>query len=265
MRTMIDEPFGPAVPSVSLPGAPLSFVVAQIKFPLVASISDQAFIGPFQERIRTTYSDLRREEETQVAIGAAGVNSSGPSVVWRFTDDSDNWEVALAPEFLALATNRYTNRADFLGRLGILLEALDAWIQPRTIRRLGVRYIDRIGEEHLSSMPQLVRSEVLGPMAVSDSLDAKLEHSLTDSQYEFPDETTLRARWGFLPPKATFDPAIDAIDGKSWVLDLDASHGERPFEPMAIQEQVQLFSDRIYRYFRWATTEHFLTVFGADS
>jgi len=262
---MIDEPFGPPIPSVPLPGSPLSFVVAQVRFPLVASIADQSFIGPFQERIRTTYSDLRREEERQVLVGPAGVQSQQPGVVWRFTDDDDQWEVALAPEFLALATSNYTNRADFMGRLGILLEVLHAWIEPRKVRRLGVRYIDRIGEDHLGSIAQLVRPEVLGPMAVGESPDATLQHSLTDCQYEFPDETALRARWGFLPPKATFDPAIDAVDTNSWVLDLDASHGERPFEPVAIQNQVQLFSDRIYRYFRWATTDHFLTAFGADS
>ena len=36
---MIDEPFGPAVPSVPLADSPLTFVVAQIRFPLVASYS----------------------------------------------------------------------------------------------------------------------------------------------------------------------------------------------------------------------------------
>lgn len=260
---MIDNPFGPAIPSVPLPSSPLSFVVAQIRFPLVASIAGEAFIGPFQERIRPTYPDLRREEEQQVVIGAAGVQAQQPGVVWRFTDDDNNWEVALAPEFLALATNSYTNRADFLGRLGILLEALHAWIGPRKVRRLGVRYIDRVGEEHLDSIGQLVRPEVLGPMTIRDSSDVRLQHSLTDCLYTFSDETTLRARWGFLPPRATFDPAIDPIDSSSWVLDLDASHDERPFDPVAIHDQVQLFSDRIYRYFAWATTDKFLTTFGA--
>ncbi len=265
MRSMVDQPFGPAIPSVPLPNSPLSFVVAQVRFPVVASIADQAFVGPFQERIRNTYSDLRREEESQLTIGPAGVQAQQPGIVWRFTDDDDNWEVALAPEFLALATNSYTDRADFLGRLGVLLEALGAWINPRKVRRLGVRYIDRVEEEHLDSIGQLVRPEVLGPMTVTDSSDVQLQHSLTDCQYQFSDETAMRARWGFLPPKATFDPAIDPIESSSWFLDLDASHGERPFDPIAIQDQVQLFSDRIHRYFRWATTDEFLVTFGAES
>jgi uncharacterized protein (TIGR04255 family) len=267
MRIMIDQPFGPAIRSIPLPNSPLSFVVAQIRFPVVASIADQAFIGPFQERIRSTYADLRREEEQQVTIGPAGAQAQQPGVVWRFTDDENRWEVALAPEFLALATNSYTNRADFLGRLGILLEALTAWINPRKVRRLGVRYIDRVGEEYLSVIDKLVRPEVLGPMAVAvdDSSSVRLQHSLTDCQYQFPDDTALRARWGFLPPRSTFDPAVDPIESRSWVLDLDASHGERPFDAVAIQDYVQLLSDRIYRYFRWAVTDEFLTAFGARS
>ena len=41
---MIDEPFGPAVPSVPLVDSPLTFVVAQIRFSLVASISEERFV-----------------------------------------------------------------------------------------------------------------------------------------------------------------------------------------------------------------------------
>jgi len=265
MRTMIDEPFGPPVPSVPLPRSPLSFVVAQVRFPLVASINDQAFIGPFQERIRSTYGDLRLETETQMLVGPSGVQAQQPGSVWRFTDDAHGWEVALAPEFLALATHSYTDRADFVGRLRDLVEALTAWLKPRRIRRLGVRYIDRLGEEYLDVIDRLIRPEVLGPLGVHSARDVDLQRSLTDCHYQFADDTALRARWGLLPRRATFDPAIDPLDTRSWVLDLDAWHGERPFDPAAIQEQVQIFSDRIYRYFRWTITDEFLTTFGAAS
>lgn len=264
MRSMIDEPFGPPVPSVPLPGSPLSFVVAQVRFPVVASINDEAFIGPFQERIRSTYGDLRRETGTQVLLGPSGAQAQQTGVVWRFTEDTDGWEVALAPEFLALATHSYTNRADFMGRLGSVLEALDAWLDPRKVRRLGVRYIDRIDEEHLDGIAQLIRPEVLGPLTVRSTSDVDLQHTLTDCQYRFADATALRARWGFLPPKSTFDPAIDPVETRSWVLDLDAWHEDLPFEPIEIQKQVQTFSDRIYRYFRWAVTDEFLVTFGGQ-
>ena len=263
MGTMVDTPFGPPIPSVPLSRSPLSFVVAQVQFPLVASISQQDFVGTFQEQIRAEYSDLRKEMEQQFVIGPDGVQAQQQGFVWRFTDDRTDWQVALAPEFLALASHRYTNRADFIGRLGVLLHALHGWIKPSKVRRVGVRYVDRIGYEHFERLRQLVRPEVLGPLTVDDPAQIELQHSLTDCQYAFDDSTMLRARWGRVPAQATFDPVIEPLPEASWVLDLDASHGERPFDPVDIRDQVQVFADRIYRFFRWAMTDEFLTTFGA--
>lgn len=266
MRTMLDEPFGPAVTSVPLKDSPLRFVVAQIQFPLVTSIADEAFIGPFQERIRQSYADLRAEVDAQITIGPDGAQVREGRRIWRFTDTASAWEVTLAPEFLALATKTYTSRDDFLSRLGFLVEALGDWLRLRTTRRLGVRYIDRLDEDsvHLDDIAELLKPEVLGATQAPRPGSVALHHALADFEFRFADDTALRARWGSLPPHTSFDPAIEPIDGPSWVLDLDASHGEREFSPAAIRDQVQLFSDRIYRFFRWAITDEFLKTFGAD-
>ena len=93
----------------------------------------------------------------------------------------------------------------------------------------------------------------------------KLNNVLTDCDYAFSDDSLLRARWGFLGARTTFDPALAPVDTPSWVLDLDASHGERDFDISTILDQVQLFSDRIYRYFRWVVTDEFLTTYGANT
>ena len=264
MGTMLDLPFGPPVASVPLPDSPLVFVVTQIRFPLVASINDPAFVGPFQERIRCTYNDLRQDQEILVTLGPDGATNQQKGSVWRFSDEPGGWEVALAPEFIALATHRYTSRSDFMGRLGALLEVFDAWLQPTKVRRVGVRFIDRIGEAHLNSIDRLVRREVLGPLTVANPPDGRLQQTLTDSEYRFDDQTGLRARWGVLPARTTFDPAIDPWDDPSWVLDIDAWHDERPFDCTDIRQQVQAFCDRIYRYFRWVVTDDFLTTFGGS-
>lgn len=262
---MIDEPFGAALPSIPLIRSPLAFVVAQIRFPLVVSIGEESFIGPFQELIRGTYGDLRREDEARVLIGPDGVRSVKGGAVWRFCDGPDGWEVALAPEFIALATNHYTNREDFLARLRQLVEALESWLHPPRVRRLGVRYIDRVHEEdHLQRLSELLRPEVLGPYNVNRPEAVSLSSVLTDCEYELSDDSALRTRWGFLGPRTTFDPAIAPVDSPSWVLDIDASHGERDFDPAALIDRVQLFTDRIYRYFRWAVTDEFLNVYGAN-
>ncbi|MBV6509864.1 MAG: hypothetical protein JJLCMIEE_02977 [Acidimicrobiales bacterium] len=265
MGTMIDEPFGPALSSIHLRESPLEFVVAQIRFPLVVSIGEEQFIGPFQELIRQEYSDLRRETETRVEVGPEGVRAAKGGVVWRFTSETNDWEVALTPEFLALATKNYTHREDFLTRLETLVDGLGDWLDLKKTRRVGVRYIDRVTGNHLDDLPDLVRPEVLGVAGTPLPDAVTLHHALDDCEYRFADDTALRARWGCLEPKTTFDPAIDPIDDRSWVLDIDASHGERSFEAAAVRDQVQLFSDRIYRYFRWAVTDDFLTEFGAET
>ena len=265
MESNVMTPFGPAVPSVPLSDSPLSFVVAQVRFPMVTSISSGEFIGPFQERIRGIYSELKREQDANVVVGPDGIKLEKSRHVWRFADDESGWQVSLEPEFLALATKAYTSRADFVDRLGFLLDALNSWLRPPKVQRLGVRYIDRIAEEHLGSIAKMVRPVVLGPVTEeSEPTGVILEHSLAEYQYQFSDESNLRVRWGFIPPGATFDPAIEPIDTRSWVLDLDAWHGERPFELTDIREQVQTLADRTYRYFRWATTASFLTTFGAS-
>lgn len=214
--------------------------------------------------IRATYADLRRDEETQIEVRPDGIHNVHGWTVWRFAEIPGGWEVALTPEFVALATTRYTDREDFLGRLTQLLAALDDWLQPAKIRRLGVRYIDRVHDHHLERLSQLLRPEVLGPYNVDRPDGVSLCNALTDCDYRFDDETALHARWGFLAPNTTFDPAIAPVSGSSWVLDLDASHGERDFDPDAICQQAQIFTDRIYRYFRWAVTDDFLTAYGAD-
>lgn len=47
------------------------------------------------------------------------------------------------------------------------------------------------------------------------------------------------------------------------MLDLDAWHGEREFDVASVPDEAQRYSDRIYRYFRWAVTDRFLAEFGA--
>lgn len=263
----VDSPFGPAVESVPLPRSPLAFVVAQVRFPLVASIAEQEFIAPFQERIRSTYSDLKAENETQVTLTPDGVQVTEGSRVWRFSESDGPWEVALSSEFLALSARSYTNRDDFMARLGVLLAALEERVAPRTVRRLGVRYIDRVigPEASRETMKTLVRPEILGATAIDLPHAVHQSHSLTECQYNIDEDPscTLRAKWGFLPPNATFDPAVQPADKDSWVLDVDCSHNERSFDSEAILTAARSFTDRIYRYFRWAVTDEFLTHYGA--
>ena len=77
-------------------------------------------------------------------------------------------------------------------------------------------------------------------------------------------EGRVRARWGLLPPGASFDPAATAsIDAASWMLDLDMFKEERrEFVGDALLAEAEAFAKRIYTIFRWAVTDDFLRHYG---
>lgn len=268
MGTMVATPFGPPVPEIALPDAPLAFVIAQVRFERVASISSEAFIGPFQEAIRGSYPVMQRVQQVGVAIGPNGPLAQ-PDVgfAWRFDERPERWQVTLAADFVALSTTSYTRRADLINRLRVLVTAAQTHLRVRFSDRLGIRYTDRITDDGLlGRLADLVKPAVLGTTGI-DLGEARVEqvHTFVDSTYHLPENADLHARWGLLPAQATFDPSIDPAPVTSWVLDLDA-YTTRPeaFDPEAITTRAEALCERVYRFFRWAVTDTFLTAHGGQ-
>jgi uncharacterized protein (TIGR04255 family) len=256
---------GPPPAEVPLTDPPLVRVIAQVRFPLIASVEKREFIAPFQEAIRKHYPALRPEQSRGVVLGPQGVMDARSNTVWRFHDTSGAWRVTLAPDFLALETAKYTSRDDFLGRLAGVLQALKEHVDPQVVDRLGVRYIDRVAGENLQSLPQLVRPEVAGILGTQLAEHAR--HAISENVFVLPDDAgQVTARWGLVPPRGTVDPgAVEAIDETSWLLDVDAFQSEtRALEVDAIVEQARGFAERIYSIFRWAVTDEFLRRYGGE-
>ncbi|MCB9762407.1 MAG: TIGR04255 family protein [Alphaproteobacteria bacterium] len=264
---MRDSPLiGPPPAEVPLPNAPLIRVIAQVRFPLVASVERRDFVAPFQESLREEYAILRQDSVRNLLLlpgqPTAEVRSSS---VWRFHDLDRRWRVTLAADFLSLETDRYTSRADFFGRFDRLLSALEAYVKPGALDRLGVRYIDRLTGEALERLPRLVRPALLGALGTPLMDHASL--SVSEGVFDLPEESSeLRARWGLVPAHETVDPnAIVAVDEPSWVLDLDAfQQGERAFDGQQVAGQARALAERIYAFFRWSVTGDFLRHFGGD-
>ncbi|WP_208027475.1 TIGR04255 family protein [Rhabdothermincola sediminis] len=266
MTSYVETPFGPAVEEIPLPGTPLVLALAQVRFPQIISIeTNEAFIASFQELIREEYPILNQVEESAVLIGAEGPVQRERHRVWRFSQPKDGWQVALTKDFIALTSHEYTSRGDFLSRLRRLLVALDDTIGPKVCTRLGIRYVDRLTDDgKLASIDRLVNEPIRGAARVGLGEPSVEElHALSDHLYRLHDESALHARWGFVPPGATFDPGIEPADSASWVLDLDA-YSTEPVEwsPETLVERSRIFCERIYRYFRWAVTDDFLIEHG---
>lgn len=258
---------GPPPPEVPLEHAPLVRVIAQVRYPLIASVENQIFIGSFQEGIRHDYPALRPEESRNVVFGPKGAISAQSTTSWRFSDATGAWRVTLAPDFLALETNRYSSRDDFLDRFRQVLTALNRHVNPRMIDRLGVRYVDRVVGENLHALPELVRPEVAGVMAASLAADA--QHMIAENLFDLPDEngSQLLARWGRLPARSTVDPAaVDPVDEPSWILDVDAFQQKTDvLDVERIVSRARTLAERIYSFFRWAVTDEFLRRYGERS
>jgi uncharacterized protein (TIGR04255 family) len=260
---VIKDPFTDPPPAeVPLAKAPLVRVIAQLRFPLVASIEQRDFIAPFQEAIRATYPILRQEQTQQLLFGA----NIAPSVrsantAWRFNSEDGHWRVSLTSDFLALETTKYTSRNDFLKRLETVVAALAGQIDPKLIDRLGVRYVDRISGDALAEIGKLVRPEVRGLTGTPAA--GSVSHSITETIFT-KDDVQVLVRWGQLPPSVTVDPAaIEPFEAPSWILDLDMfSSKPMSFSTQGVIADARRYMERLYTFFRWAVTDDFLRHYG---
>ena len=250
---------------IPLRNAPLVRVIAQVRFPVIASIDNRGFIASFQEALRDAYPVLRPEMTQGFVVGFQGVTPAPSQMIWRFRDVQGHWRVSLAPDFIALETTAYVSRSDFLARLQGALRALHEHIGPKVIDRVGLRYIDRVLMHGVEDIATLVRQEVIGILATP--MAASAQQALSESLFVVPNtRARLLARWGQVPPQGTVDPdALEPVDTPSWILDLDMFSVEsRSFDPEALVAEVRTYAERIYTLFRWAVTEEFLRRYGGE-
>lgn len=243
-----------------LPRAPLIRVIAQARFPTIASVGHLDFIGAFQEALRPSYPILRGEQQIGVVISAGGVAQAPDSgSVWRFSDADGRWRVGLSPSFLSVDTSEYKNRGEFLGRFESALIALRDHIRPTSSDRIGVRFLNRIIGEDLTDLPSLVRPEALGLAALAfGDQRVTLRQSLTIAQFSLP-AGQFQVRMGMLPPNVSADPGIEPASEESWLLDMDMFEAQpRPFAVESLIGRADAFSKQAYRFFRWVVTDELL-------
>lgn len=259
------EPFGAQVKSIQLASDAIVSTVAQVRFAPVLRIGEQAFVAPFQDAIRTHYPLAQKEIQQQVAPGAEGDLVIAESVVWRFTDLTDSWQVTLSEEFVALSCSDYSNRTDFMARFRQVLEAIADHIKPVVSVRIGIRYIDRIDDAVLiDQLPNMVRPALLG-FAGTSLGSALLESQLAQADFVV-DGVSFRGRWGQLPAGATHEPTVVPTANPSWLLDLDAFTGSMvPFDANGCAQETERYAAIIYGFFRWAVSDQFLEAHGAES
>src|SRR5260221_12607086 len=99
MDNVVDAPFGPPVPEVDLPNAPLVQVLAQARFERVASVSNEPSIAGFQEAIRGVYPKMRSEQQSTILLAPDGrrVPRESTAVMCRLDQEPEQRQLGLAP------------------------------------------------------------------------------------------------------------------------------------------------------------------------
>lgn len=251
--------FSDDVPEVPLTNAPLSRVLAQVRFPAIQSIQDQVFVGKFQEAIRTRYPRPRKDVMSGFVLGTPTMVSS---IIWRYVDQESNWIVSLSDNFMSFETMKYTSRKEFTERFAFLLDKLAETIGPTHTDRIGIRYVDQVALSEDESMSGMLRTEMIGVKEVF----GKTHHMI--SELEGPSkEGGVLIRWGHMPENASHDPDImQPISDPSWFLDVDSYKSYESesiaFDPEALSALTYNLASRAYTIFRWSVTEKFLDRYG---
>lgn len=255
--------------NVPLKQAPLLRTIAQVRFPHLTrfTTNEDAVAHSIAEALADQYPLMSVGNETIVTITAEGVGETPSTTrLWRLASGDRSWQVTFCGTFLSIDTSNYESRSDFARRLSEAWTALNQQIAVPYIERLGIRYLNQLTErEHLNRLPEFVRPEVLG-VAMAQDAEVVLASSLTETRYQFADNTSFLARWGLLPAGASIENSGPSYDYPTWVLDMDSfceyAAGARGGE--AIYENVRDLALRAYQFFRWTLPDESLDAFGGE-
>ena len=267
------RPLNPtSMPEVPLARAPLVRVIAQARFPPILAIRDPDKVAVLQEVLRETYPNLSQDQVQSIELTGGQTPNVRQGLIWRLADREKDarWRVSLGVDFVALETSSYDSRVDFLDRLRAVVSAVEQAFKPASVTRLGLRYIDRLTDEAVDRIGELIDPEVLGiirpPRNPHPALGESLIHLMTEAQFLAQDGARVQGRWGQLPKNATYDPnALEPVAKPSWVLDLDMYMTESlPFASEELLTTAMGFAKCIYWLFRQMVTEEFLKFYGGE-
>ncbi|MGH8558539.1 MAG: TIGR04255 family protein [Blastocatellia bacterium] len=257
---------GPPPNEIPLAKSPLERVIAQVRFTPIAKMDEKSFVAGFQEDLRAEYPFFEEEYEQfiqlDVAAGAQTV-SQRKRPVWRFLDAEKNWRISLTSDSIALEVKKYTSRADFLARWSKVLGATAKHFTPALVVRIGMRYVDRLRDQNVSIVSQLIKSEYLGPLLTT--FQDQVRHMISETTLSV-EEGNLLLRLGKLPSGGTIDPnVLEPISSESFIVDIDVSSvTQRNFDCQELENIFRQFAERAYAMFRDMVTNEFDKAYGGQ-
>jgi uncharacterized protein (TIGR04255 family) len=258
---MVPFTFTPAPTEIHLTRAPLERVLGQVRF----SRSPELVEPEAEKALAARLKDYPvRDTVLGVGLQLPGMQPQVESFR-TFEDAEGAWKITVSSDFIALETGRYDSRSDFLARFERVLDAVADLGAPPRVTRVGMRYLDRIVDP--TGLATLVNPALLGWLPELADPDQALNHQILQTLLQDPDGASkVQVRSLCLPENVSFDPLIQPVPSRSWVLDIDAfDETTSAFVPAGLLRTVTALAQHAYSVFRWATTPAFLSRYGAAS
>jgi len=168
--------------------APVFYTLAQVVFNPVLQIPD--FVPKIQDRLRRAgFPDYRKELLRQLEVRQGEgeppqVSTQEGPTRWNFVNSDRVSGYILQPNSFVYHTTAYETFEVFSKNLIDGLGLVHEEINLAFIERIGIRYLDAVLPKKGETLPQYLKSSVLG---LSSGIQGKLLHSFTETATETAD------------------------------------------------------------------------------
>jgi uncharacterized protein (TIGR04255 family) len=228
-------------------------VIFQLRHTFQHGYEDHAYLDRFQKALGATFPRTTREQQVGLVIGPSGATQLPPTAFWSFSDLEGHWKVAVAPDFVSVETDRYTQFEDFRAHVETLIGILlDSSVTVR--ERLGFRFVNEIRHPTAKAPQdwrQFINSDLLGIVG-GGVLGEDVIHALQEIRLRQTDGV-IAIRHGYLGQEAS---------GGSPFYSLDLDYFDETTRRLEVEEtlnQVQGFHDALKDVFETSITEDLRT------
>jgi len=263
-------------PRFTMTAAPLVQALAQVNFPIVATLQTLDGAAAVQHALNGRYPYLSQNviQHMSLMVGPAGpaAPQTAQQVVSELTGD-DGWTLMLTVSTATLAVGaEYGGVDDFAERFSEVCEALADVGGVARCDRLGVRYLDVIElDDATDGWERWFRPEIVG-LASPELTRQALQSSLTETRLQQQPTGPFAAlqspvegilRHGVVPAGSILAGVPPRpIERRAFILDMDTFiQSPQPLDEDALAEQYRALHGEIEKVFHWAVTpdgrEHF--------
>lgn len=225
----------------------LKSVICQIKFQPIFKIASDLPPVDFQEKIRTKYPVVKKEQAEQVEVRDGNFRKTNLGNTWRFESEDNHWKVTLDSSFIALESNNYLSFSDFRKRFEEVYDAFLEIYAPSRPERIGLRYINFIRPPNIRSLSdwkKWIKPELSGLISLEEFIQEPIINDFKDFQ-TIQDPGNLGIKHGLL---------IDQEKSQFYLIDIDRYiMGARNHTEAS--SYLQKFHKDCFNIFMWAVGE----------